>query len=129
MNAEPMRLWQANHPYYCSDTNFRTLDNTGEWASWQEFHEGWGQSDEDMNLVFRWDWKKADPDDYDPDEEVPGDKLYVFIMLQRKGDFWAHIIDITDDDEPAVREWLTGRARTITAIWAPISLAPVEVAA
>lgn len=115
-------LWDANHPYYCSDTNFRTRDNTERWETWQDFHQTWGQSDPDMNLVFRWDWTKPDPDDYEPGEELPGDKLYVFVMLQRKGDFWAHIIDVTDDDEPAVREWLTERAKTITAIWAPITL-------
>ena len=29
-------------------------------------------------------------------------------------------VDVTADDEPAVRAWLTNRAKTITQIWEPL---------
>jgi hypothetical protein len=124
-------LWEIDHPYYCQDHNFRarpSQDNSCHVhnESWAEFMDGWGDSDPDLNLVFRWDWKRADPDDYEPDDDgvirIPGDRLDLFIMLQRKGDFWAVSVDVTDEDEPAVREWLAERAKTMAAIWEPIAL-------
>jgi hypothetical protein len=32
-------------------------------------------------------------------------------------------VAVTDEDEPAVRAWLAERAKTIAAIWEPLSLA------
>lgn len=115
-----LHLWEYDHPYYCSETNFRVRrdqhnGNHLRWDSWQQFvEEGWASNDPDMNLLFRWDWHKFEPDEDEPDQ------LCLFFMLQRKGDFWAHTITVTDEDESAVRTWLAERAKTITAIWEPI---------
>lgn len=116
-------LWEAAHPYYCNEGNFHRNGQCVRFGSWAEFMaDGWGDSDHDLNLLFRWDWKRADPDDYEPGEELPGDRLALFFMLQRKGDFWSVEVAVTEDDEPAVREWLAGRAKTIAAIWTPIAV-------
>jgi hypothetical protein len=106
-------LWEYDHPYYCNDYNFRARRDEGgheDFESWADFIATWGDSDPELNLVFRWDWMK------------PGDKLYLFVVLQRKGDFWALEINVTDDDEPAVRAWLAERAKHLAAVWEPITL-------
>lgn len=120
-------LWEIDHPYYCSEGNyFVGADRWGEvhseYDSWQEFIDEWGVTDHDMNLVFRWDWKRSDPDDYEDDEEVPPDTLYVYWVLQRKAILRSTECVVTEADEPAVREWLASRAKTIAAIWEPIAL-------
>lgn len=122
--AEPVapHLWEIDHPYYCSDQNFFRNDRHVHNDSWAEFMQGWGHSDPDMNLLFRWDWKSWR---HHPDPDLRSDspdELDLFFLLQRKGDFWAVSVAVTDEDEAAVREWLTERARTITAIWEPINL-------
>jgi hypothetical protein len=118
------RLWEVGHPYHCADGNYLVSPADGgnreEYGSWKDFFSEHGDSDPDYILVFRWDWKRADPDDYDEDEEIPGDKLHLYVMQQRHGNFWIHVVDVTEDDEPDVRVWLTSRAKTITQIWAPI---------
>lgn len=122
MSSTP-HLWEVDHPYYCNEGNFHINGQCVPFGSWTEFmEEGWGQSDHDLNLLFRWDWQRADPADYGPDEEIPGDRLVLFFMLQRKGDFWSVEVAVTEADEPAVRGWLTDRAKTIAAIWSPISV-------
>lgn len=127
--SEIKHLWEYDHPYYCSEGNYYVGglnygDVHTDYESWQDFIEDWGGTDADMNLVFRWDWNQADPDDYADGEELPGDKLQVFWVLQRKAILRSTECTVTAEDEPAVREWLTGRAKTITAIWEPIALAP-----
>lgn len=131
-----MKLWEANHPYYCCDHNYRVAPADGgnrfTYESWADFLAEHGDDDHDYNLVFRWDWTRPDPDDYEGGEDgdfYPGDSLDLYVMQQRHGDFVIWSIDITEDDEPAVRAWLADRARTIAAIWAPITLAPAEVTA
>ena len=125
------RLWEYDHQYYCSESNFfvrRDSDYYNEpEESWAEFLEGWGKSDVDMNLVFRWDWHELDPDDYESDEEKPTgwsaenpDYLEIFFMLQRKGIFAPVVCWVNKSDEPSIREWLASRWETMAAIWEPI---------
>lgn len=96
------------------------------YACWNDFMGEWGMSDLDMNLVFRWDWDKADPEDYeyeleeDPDFELPGDTLKVYFYLQRKAYGHSVFVDVTEDDEPAVREWLQVRAEHMRNLWEPL---------
>lgn len=126
--ANEPRLWEIDHPYYCTEGNYfvagtRWDEVHSEYDSWADFISEWGDTDPDMNLVFRWDWKRPDPDDYDEDEEVPGDRLFVYWVLQRKAILRSTECAVTEADEPAVREWLAERAKTIAAIWEPIGLA------
>lgn len=122
MTAEA-RLWEIDHPYYCTEGNYYKNGNHLTYDSWADFIAEWGSLDPDLNLVFRWDWKRADPDDYEPDDDitrVPEDRLLVFWVLQRKAILRSTECTVTEADEPAVREWLTKRARTVAAIWEPI---------
>lgn len=122
-----MRLWESDHPYYCSESNYYVngladppWDHV-EVESWEAFD--WKDSDPDMNLLFRWDWKVPDPDDYGEDDDVPGEQLLLFWMLQRKGRFMAMSMPVSRDEEPEIRAWLEERAKTLIALWQPISLA------
>ena len=130
-SSQTPRLWEIEHPYYCTEGNYfvpgtRWSEVHNEYDSWAGFYEQWGSADEDMNLVFRWDWKRADPQDYVPyGEEVPADTLHVYWVLQRKAILRSTTCTVTEADEPAVRAWLAERAQTIAAIWAPITLANV----
>lgn len=118
-------LWQVDHPYYCTEDNFYKNGLANRFESWAEFTETTFYSgDPDMNLVFRWDWHSWRRH---PDESLrsdSSDELVLFFVLQRKGIFCSATIPVTDEDEPAVRAWLTDRAKTIAAIWAPLDLAP-----
>ncbi|WP_336790379.1 hypothetical protein [Gordonia malaquae] len=124
-------LWEIDHPYYASDGCYYTpgtqwADVHTEYPDWSSFIEEWGDADPDYNLVYRWDWNREDPSDYtyeienDPEFVMPGDTLHIYFMLQRKAKPHSIRIDITEADEPAVLAWLTERAETIRAIWAPI---------
>jgi hypothetical protein len=118
-------LWEIDHPYYCTQGNYYARAGEGlhtSYESWTDFYQDWGAEDPDLNLVFRWDWQRFDPDDYEPDQEVPADVLQVFWVLQRKAILRSTSCVVTEADEPAVRKWLNERARTITAIWEPINL-------
>lgn len=122
-------LWEIDHPYYCTEGNYHAKDRHQVYESWAEFVEnGWFDSDPDMNLLFRWDWMswRRHPD---PDlrSDRP-DELLLFFVLQRKADHYSMSVCVTDDDEPAVRAWLEERAKTIAAIWEPITLVTGEQA-
>lgn len=131
--SEP-RLWETYHPYYCSEGCFfhSPAQHGDKWQvhttvnSWAEFMADWGLSDPDLNLVFRWDWQRSDPDDYayetehDPEFELPGDELQVFFYLQRKAYGHSVFVRVTEDDEPAVRKWLTSRAEHMQKVWFPL---------
>ncbi|MEV8403567.1 hypothetical protein [Streptomyces niveus] len=131
MSETSPHLWAIDHPYYCAEGNYYARPGEGlhtEYNSWAEFYEDWGDNDPDMNLVFRWDWKRADPTDYADFEEIPADRLAVYWVLQRKAILRSTECIVTEADESAVRAWLADRAKTITAIWEPIALAAREVA-
>lgn len=116
-------LWEVPHPYYASEGNFYRQGNHYRFDSWADFKtDGIFDADRDLNLVYRWDWVKADPVDYEPGENLPGDMLQVFVMGQRKALCSSSFVSVTEADEPEVRAWLIECAKTITAIWAPLEL-------
>lgn len=123
------RLWEIEHPYYCETGNFyvsglRRHEVHTSYDSWSSFYEVWGDNDPDYNLVFRWDWRRPDPADYEPDEELAPDTLLVFWVLQRRAVLRSTECIVTEDDEPAVRAWLTNRGQHLAAIWQPLDLTP-----
>jgi hypothetical protein len=111
-------LWEIDHPYYCAEGNYFSNGMHFEHESWADFIAEVGELDEDMNAVFRWDWHRADPSDYE-DEPLPGDTLQVHWVGQRKASFWSTECPVTEADEPAVREWLTRRAAHMRKLWEP----------
>lgn len=116
-------LWEIDHPYYCYDGNYYAdyRDNHGleEHASWQDFYDAMGEADQDWNFVVRWDWKRPDPDDYELGEEMPSETLHIYYVQQRKGNFWAHVVQVTEADELAVRAWLELQAKQMRNVWEP----------
>ena len=111
-------LWEVKHPYYCADSNYYARGDQQpvvEYASWSDFLDSEGTSDFDMNLLFRFDWIKADLED-----ERPKDKLYLFWMGQRKGLYRWSEIAIKDADEDAVRAWLQPRFDHLKKLWEPL---------
>lgn len=126
MGDDTKHLWEYYHPYYCSEGNYlaRPLEHPDCWEehdSWQSFFEAWGDSDPDLNLVFRWDWHAWHlefPEDYPSGGEKH--ELQIFFMLQRKAFNKSVSIAVTPADEADVRAWLRGRAKTVAAIWQPL---------
>jgi hypothetical protein len=123
--ATSPHLWETDHPYYCSEGNYYVSGHRWDevhtsYDSWADFIADWGDTDPDMNLVFRWDWEVPNPDDYEDGEEMPPEILQVFWVLQRKAILRSTECVVRREDEPAVREWLAKRAQTIAAIWEPI---------
>lgn len=120
-------LWEVEHPYHSEEGNYLvapadTLEAIVKFPSWEEFHvfaTNTEFQDPDYNLVYRWDWQTPDPELYE-DEELPSDKLLLFVIQQRKAYNLSYEIDVRREDEPDIREWLTGRAKKIAAIWQPV---------
>lgn len=125
-------LWEIDHPYYCTEGNYLASGSTlsevhTQYESWSDFFEDWGDSDPDMNLVFRWDWHGPDPSLYVEGEDVPTTHtLLVHWVLQRKAYLRSTAVEVTEADEPAVRAWLAERAKKIAAIWEPFMVAGGE---
>lgn len=126
-----MRLADADHPYYANEGCYYANDCHEEVDSWEEF--GWKDSDPDLNLLYRWDWwvpdqddvRLAAEDDEDPSWCVPTLKLY-FILQRKARPMSVFVRNVTEGDESEIRAWLAERAKTMAAIWDPISLAPVS---
>lgn len=128
-------LWEVDHPYYCSESNFYSNDCHTDFDSWSDFFDDMGSSDFDMNLLFRWDWNIKNSDDEDaPDyygrqsEYHPtindndlGYTLCLFFMQQRKGKFVAFEVTVCRDDEVAVKEFLLPRLAHLKLMWEPLS--------
>lgn len=126
-----MHLWEAQHPYYASDTEFHTRPaEHARFDSWAEFVENFGDADFDYNLVFRWDWKRFDPENYTiedlPPPELRRDELWVYFVMQRKGFYWPVRAYVTEADEPAVRAWLAERGAYLSRVWEPLAVSPTK---
>ena len=144
VTADDKHLWEFDHPYYCSEGNYYKNGLNTLFESWEafaqpskgrSFNDEWNllyDFDDDLNLLFRWDWKKADPSNYwivpgDPDDETEAfaeaqktDTLQLFFILQRKAYNISAEVIVTEADEPAVREWLTTKAAHMRRLWEPL---------
>jgi hypothetical protein len=127
------RLWEADHPYYCSEASYYVggrpepspwgepgvpYDHV-EFDSWAEF--GWKDADPDYNLLFRWDWNVCSAAEDEDEEDLPRERLVLFWMLQRKGRFMITSFPVRRDEEPEIREWLDERFRHLLKVWSPFS--------
>jgi len=117
-------LWEIDHPYYANEGNFYKDGLHNLFDSWGEFAEtAFFDGDRDLNLVYRWDWRKPGSHDWDGEE-----CLLLFFILQRKAICSSAEIAVTEADEPRVREFLESCAQTLASIWEPIPLPPRAVA-
>ncbi len=106
----PGSLPATEHPYHCTGS-------PEVWENWASFEEEFGDSDLDMNLVFRWDWEPAGG--YCGHES---DTLVIYMMHQRKGRMVCHEVrNMQDGDEPRVRKYLGQHWSKLREMWAPIS--------
>ncbi len=102
-------LWEVEHPYYCNESNYFSRDCMLQYQSWKEFFEAEGDSDMDMNLLFRWDWGKDNV-------------LSLFWMEQRKGRFRTSIVhNMNPENEPEVRAWLGKHFQHLLQLWEPLT--------
>jgi hypothetical protein len=118
--SEIKHLWEIDHPYYCNEGNYYAHESVeGQYDSWANFLEEEGDSDMDYNLLFRWDWWKADPNDENHCNKT--DVLMLFWMGQRKGLYRYTTVHVTDADETEVKEWLAKRWAYLVLLWEGVS--------
>ena len=108
-------LWEIEHPYYCNEGNYYSCDCSQHYKSWTAFIEEEGDSDFDLNLVFRWDWQFLDEEKTSKKQQ-----LKVFWVNQRKGIFRSSTVDVCKDNEDSVREWLNPRLKHLIKLWEPL---------
>ncbi|WP_432184881.1 hypothetical protein [Streptomyces tendae] len=138
MTTTTRPLWDYDHPYYCAEGNYFKNGQHLTYASWTDFHDEWGDLDDDLNAVFRWDWNTPDPTDYCPPDcnghddgdcdEVPPVTLTVHWVLQRKAILRSTECPVTEADEPAIRQWLARKAAYVRSIWEPLLDGPTPTA-
>jgi len=114
-----LHLWEVDHPYYCSDSNYYSRECFTFYDSWEEFADEMLEADKDYNYLVRWDWQEAE-EDADEDELEDGEVLKLFFLAQRKGLFFVNHVAVTKEDEPAIREYLEGYAQYIGELWSPL---------
>jgi hypothetical protein len=121
------RLWEIEHPYYCSESNYYAPGNDQpyqSYKSWGEFDQEYRDSDLDMNLVFRWDWREGEGwelPEFNGDVNYRNGKLLIFFMGQRKGLYRWVDIEVCRADEPSVIEFLSVRWDHLKLMWEPFS--------
>lgn len=114
----PTHLWEFDHPYYASECNYYSNEPGSIYNSWAEFFVEFGDADKDFNLLIRWDWKKWNPEDHEPADEVPEhDTLQLTYVMQRKGIYAAHFVKVTEADEPQVKEFIAGYWAHMQKLW------------
>lgn len=122
-------LWEFEHDYYCSETNFYASQHTNHYKNWKDFLKDWGNSDLNLDLLFRWDWETYDRDNVfqlnqnldlveikDPPKE---NWLKLFFVGQRQGIFKCCVIRIRPMDEKAVINFLQFRFEHLKKLWEP----------
>ncbi len=107
------KLWQIKHPYYCAEGNYFSNEMANSCDSWEEFLEEMGDADEELNLLFRWDWLEGSDNDVPNGESL----LLLFYMAQRKAKCYSYRVAVTRNDEPAVRAWLREKKGSISVLW------------
>jgi hypothetical protein len=85
----------------------------------------YGNSDLDMNLVFRFDWVETDAETEEPnytgDDNYRNGTLKIFWMGQRKGYYHWSLVEVCRADEQAVIDFLRPRWEHLKVMWAPLA--------
>lgn len=116
------KLWEVEHPYYCNEGNYSYNGAGTTYSSWSDFVDEWGDSDFDMNLMFRWDWREGyeEKSNYNGDDYYRNGTLLIFWMGQRKGHYQWSEISVCRADEPEVRKLLIPRMKHLMSLWEPL---------
>lgn len=121
-------LWEIDHPYYCSERNFYSNEPGDRFGSWQEFASEYGESDPDLNLIFRFDWREGVDNGagvFTGDVNYRNGVLQIFWVRQRKGIFACSEVSVCRADEAAAVEFLRPRWDLMKKLWAPLPDGPV----
>jgi len=114
------QLAAANHPYYCSESNYYSNDAAMHFDTATDFLDCFEGYDIDLNLCFRWDVRENMNDD-----DTAGLGTYyaeVFIMLQRKGIFKpCSIKSIGEHEVGRFVEYLHKHHEVLLRMWNPLS--------
>lgn len=117
--ATLIELSQANHPYYCSESNYYSNKPAQRYETMTDFLDEFESSDVDMNLCFRWDVRDITDDN---DLSTGEYSAEVFLMLQRKGIFMPCSINKIEESEvDRFVAYLKKHHDTIKALWIPIA--------
>lgn len=120
-----MHLWEVDHPYYCSESNYYAQESVcDEHKSWASFEAANKDADMDLNLVFRWDWREGEDWDlgaFTGDVNYRNGRLLIFWMGQRKGLYRYSMVEVCRADEPAVIAFLRPRWEHMRRLWDPLS--------
>lgn len=104
----------AEHPYYCSTSNYHSNTANKEWETATDFLNDYENADIDMNLIFRFDVRQ--------DDESGLYNAEVFVIHQRQGLFAPHYIkSITEDEAERFAQLLTNHWNVLHKVWAPIA--------
>lgn len=116
-------IWEVKHPYYCNEGNYFTSsrDVHDNYKSWPEFEREYQDSDFDLNLVFRFDWRESEESPFNGDEHYRNGELLIFWMGQRKGIYRWSSIEVCRADEPSVLEFLKPRWEHLKKLWEPFA--------
>lgn len=123
------KLWEIKHegsgPDHCywASPNDQAPYNT-KLDTWESFTADFQYSTGYGCLVYRWDWIDWTEFKGEDDYETPDESLDLFWIYTGSGIMAHTSIAVTKGDEPAIREWLTGRAQHIRDIWSPFDLSP-----
>lgn len=112
-------LWEAKHPYYCSEGNYFSGECYASYESWADFLEEERDSDLDYNMVYRWDWRvlNEEGDDVLADDPSAKHELSLYIMGQRRALCRSVDIKVKPEDEASVREYLAPRWEYMKKLW------------
>ena len=111
----------VEHDYYCSDSAYHNLGFQTDYKKFKDFYDEMGNSDDDMNLVFRFDIKTRD------ENEIEGETskyfMEIFMVHQRKGRFVPFFIEnVYETDFELMKEYLQRKYHKIQQIWSPFSV-------
>jgi hypothetical protein len=113
-----MKLSQYDHPYYMSEGCFFEAGCLQHYESWQDYLHEWSDVDDDMNLLWRWDFIPSD--ESKEGERIGPFRLDLFYIMQRKGyTYSCHIKEVKPEEEAEIRDYLRKKSKKIAEIWAP----------
>ena len=102
----------VKHPYHYS------APFEERYESWDDFIAELGGMDEDYNLLFRWDLRGKEW--YD-DDDFTGYRIELSYVQQRKGGGMGVTVEVTEEDEPKIRAYLTTKLSYLLQLWTPIT--------
>lgn len=113
-------LWEIRHPYHAADGREERVDSFTALKSIVD------RADDDLNMVYRWDWfDAAQPihnDPYVDGEDRSTEELSVHLLTPRKSGFWTITCPIAKHQEFEVLEWLSGPRcfGYLRRLWEPV---------